>query len=107
MGVTEVVRGEDLLLSTARQILLYEALYASGFVVNDNLNSISNISTNFQLPEFYHCPLIRDDTGKRLAKRSPTRTIRSLREEGYDRQQIIKEFFNPEFHDMFLTMLEQ
>lgn len=107
MGITEVVRGEDLLLSTARQILLYEALYASGFLPSDSsssTSSISNIPPSCRIPEFYHCPLIRDETGKRLAKRSPTRTIRSLREEGYDRQRIIKEFFNSEFQEMFLSM---
>ncbi len=50
MGITEVVRGEDLLLSTARQILLYEAL-------------------GWEPPEFYHCPLLCDESGARLSKR--------------------------------------
>lgn len=55
MQITEVVRGEDLLTSTARQILLYRAL---GWVA----------------PEWYHCPLICDAEGHRLAKRNPTRS---------------------------------
>lgn len=50
MAVTEVVRGEDLLLSTARQLLLYRAL-------------------GWQPPAWYHCPLVRDADGNRLAKR--------------------------------------
>ena len=50
MGITEVVRGEDLLLSTARQILLYRVL-------------------DWPVPDFYHCPLVRDAAGQRLAKR--------------------------------------
>lgn len=50
MNITEVVRGEDLLLSTARQLLLYEAL-------------------GWAPPQFYHTPLLRDQTGRRLAKR--------------------------------------
>ena len=51
MQITEVVRGEDLLLSTAKQILLYRAL-------------------DLTVPAFYHCPLVRDEAGKRLAKRT-------------------------------------
>src|SRR5205823_4227918 len=49
MQITEVVRGADLLRSTARQLLLYEALGLS-------------------LPAFYHCPLVTDEKGVRLAK---------------------------------------
>ncbi len=60
MNISEVVRGEDLLLSTARQILLYEALGAKP-------------------PRFYHCPLIRDDSGKRLAKRHDALSLKTLR----------------------------
>src|SRR5882672_2015893 len=50
MGITEVVRGADLLTSTARQLLLYRAL-------------------GHLPPSFYHCPLVTDETGVRLAKR--------------------------------------
>lgn len=63
MGITEVVRGEDLLKSTARQLLIYRALETTA-------------------PSFYHCPLIRDSEGKRLAKRHDALSIRSLREAG-------------------------
>jgi glutamyl-queuosine tRNA(Asp) synthetase len=63
MGITEVVRGADLLVSTARQILLYRAL-------------------NLRIPEFYHCHLVRDETGKRLAKRHDALSLRKLREQG-------------------------
>ena len=63
MNITEVVRGEDLLMSTAKQILLYRAL-------------------NLAIPAFYHCPLVRDEKGKRLAKRDGARSLRSLREQG-------------------------
>lgn len=75
MKITEVVRGEDLLLSTARQILLYEAL---GF--------------STQIPLFFHCPLVRDENGTRLAKRtSPLATISHLRENGYTPERIRSE----------------
>jgi glutamyl-tRNA synthetase len=63
MRVTEIVRGEDLLRSTARQLLLYRAL-------------------GFTAPAFYHCPLVTDDHGVRLAKRHEALSLRTLREQG-------------------------
>jgi glutamyl-tRNA synthetase len=63
MGITEVVRGADLLKSTARQILLYRAL-------------------GFGPPLWHHCPLVRDDAGQRLAKRTDALSLRALRERG-------------------------
>ena len=63
MRISEVVRGADLLLSTARQLLLYRAL---GLVA----------------PAFFHCPLVTDDTGARLAKRHDALSLRALRAAG-------------------------
>jgi glutamyl-tRNA synthetase len=63
MGVTEVVRGADLLKSTFRQLLLYRALGLSA-------------------PAFYHCPLVLDDQGVRLAKRHDALALRTLRKQG-------------------------
>lgn len=63
MAITEVVRGEDLLVSTARQILLYRAL-------------------GLKPPAFFHCPLVRDDEGVRLAKRHAGLSLRALRAAG-------------------------
>jgi len=63
MKMTEVVRGADLLLSTARQLLLYRAL-------------------GLEPPAFYHCPLMTDDAGVRLAKRHDALSLRTLRESG-------------------------
>jgi glutamyl-tRNA synthetase len=63
MRVTEVVRGADLLKSTARQILLYRALALTP-------------------PEWHHCPLLRDAHGQRLAKRTDALSLRALRERG-------------------------
>ena len=70
MEMTEVVRGEDLLVSTARQLLLYEAL---GWVA----------------PEFYHCELVTDAAGERLSKRSQAMGIRELREQGWTAAQVL------------------
>jgi glutamyl-tRNA synthetase len=63
MQITEVVRGADLLKSTARQLLLYRAL-------------------GLETPEFLHCPLVTDDSGVRLAKRHDALSLRALREGG-------------------------
>jgi len=63
MQITEVVRGDDLLRSTARQWLLYRAL-------------------NWPVPAFYHCPLMCDETGERLAKRHDALSLRQLRAQG-------------------------
>jgi glutamyl-tRNA synthetase len=65
MGITEVVRGEDLLISTARQLLLYEALQCPA-------------------PEFYHTALLVDGEGQRLAKRHGSLSLRELREAGQE-----------------------
>ena len=65
MGITEVVRGADLLMSTARQLLLYRAL-------------------GWDAPRFLHCPLVTDADGVRLAKRHASLSLRRLREEGKD-----------------------
>jgi glutamyl-tRNA synthetase len=63
MRITEVVRGADLLKSTARQILLYRAL-------------------GLTPPLWHHCPLVRDAAGQRLAKRTDALSLRALRERG-------------------------
>jgi glutamyl/glutaminyl-tRNA synthetase len=63
MQITEVVRGADLLVSTARQLLIYRAL-------------------NLPVPKFYHCPLVTDESGVRLAKRHDALSLRRLRESG-------------------------
>jgi glutamyl/glutaminyl-tRNA synthetase len=70
MGITEVVRGADLLKSTARQILLNQAL---GFVN----------------PEWLHCRLISDENGQRLAKRHDALSIRTLRERGLSPAEVL------------------
>ena len=64
MKITEVVRGEDLLISTARQLLIYEAL-------------------QLLPPTFYHTPLMIDAEGRRLTKRNLSLSLRELREAGH------------------------
>ena len=71
MRISEVVRGKDLLKSTARQILLYGALGAT-------------------IPAFYHCDLVLDEAGQRLAKRHDALSLRRLRQTGWTAQQVIE-----------------
>jgi glutamyl-tRNA synthetase len=63
MKITEVVRGADLMISTARQLLLYRALRLAP-------------------PVFFHCELMRDERGQRLAKRHDALSLRRLHERG-------------------------
>ncbi len=63
MQITEAVRGADLFVSTARQILLYRAL-------------------GLTPPEFFHCALMLDEKGVRLAKRHDALSLRTLRGRG-------------------------
>lgn len=60
MEITEVVRGEDLVRSTFRQLLVYRAL-------------------GWEPPGFYHAPLVLDAEGRRLAKRRGSTTLRERR----------------------------
>jgi len=69
MRITEVVRGADLLVSTARQILVYRAL-------------------GLMTPAFYHCPLVTDEAGMRLAKRHDAVSLQRLRENGRSPERI-------------------
>jgi glutamyl-tRNA synthetase len=70
MGITEVVRGADLLKSTARQILLYRAL-------------------GFAPPAWFHCKLVVDHNGRRLAKRHDALSLRALRQRGLTPMNIL------------------
>ncbi len=69
MRITEVVRGRDLLRSTARQILLIRAL-------------------NHTQPTYAHCNLVLNEQGERLAKRDAARSLRHLRESGLTAEQV-------------------
>ena len=71
MEITEVVRGADLLKSTARQILLFQALA-------------------YSVPAYYHCDLVRNQDGLRMAKRSDAASIRHLRESGWTPEQVLR-----------------
>ena len=69
MGITHVLRGEDLMPSTARQLSLYRALIDAGV-------------TTF-IPRFGHMPLVLGDGTKKLSKRDPRADLFLQREKGF------------------------
>jgi glutamyl-tRNA synthetase len=71
MQITEVVRGHDLLKSTARQLLLQRAV-------------------GLPTPAYFHARLLRDEHGNRLAKRHDALAIRTLRQQGLSPTQVLQ-----------------
>lgn len=71
MAITEVVRGADLIKSTFRQLLIFHAL-------------------GHAPPAFYHCPLMTDEHGVRLAKRHDALSLRTLRGRGVTPSSIVQ-----------------
>jgi glutamyl-tRNA synthetase len=70
MGVTEVVRGEDLWTSTPRQVLLQRAL-------------------GLPTPQYAHVPLLRGADGTKLSKRHGAPDVAALRERGVDPHRVV------------------
>ena len=69
MHITEVVRGADLITSTFRQLLVFRAL-------------------GWTPPAFFHCELMNDETGTRLAKRNDALSLRTLRAGGWTPEEL-------------------
>lgn len=72
MQISDVLRGADLLSSTAQQLVLYTALEQPA-------------------PRFWHVPLLTDYAGQRLAKRGHATSLKTLREAGVEPQQLLLE----------------
>ncbi len=64
MGITDVIRGDDHLSNTPKQIVIYEAL-------------------GFDIPKFYHVPMILNNQGKKLSKRDGALDVMEYKNEGY------------------------
>jgi len=64
MGVTDVIRGDDHLSNTPKQIVIYKAL-------------------GFEIPKFYHVPMILNPSGKKLSKRDGAMDVMEYKKEGY------------------------
>jgi glutamyl-tRNA synthetase len=69
-GITDVLRGDDLLTSTPRQLQIHEAL-------------------GLKAPRFWHVPLVLGEDGKRLAKREGAFAVAELRERGRPVEQVL------------------
>ncbi len=70
MRITHVLRGEDLLSSTPRQIALYRALQEIGVAVGG-------------MPRFGHLPYVMGEGNRKLSKRDPESSLNLYREQGY------------------------
>ncbi|QKF80698.1 glutamate--tRNA ligase [Halarcobacter ebronensis] len=64
MGMTHVIRGDDHLTNTSKQILIYEAL-------------------GFAVPKFYHVPMINNPQGKKLSKRDGALDVMDYKRKGF------------------------
>lgn len=80
MGITEVVRGRDLLLSVPQQLLLYEQF-------------------GYEAPQFVHLPLLINESGQRLSKRDKSLDMSVLRDNHTPEQIIGKLAFNANLID--------
>ena len=79
MGITEVIRGDDLLDTTGQQIYLYKTLQQCLH------------SKNITVPSYGHAPLLIDSEGHRLSKRQKSITIRELRDNQWSANRILGE----------------
>ncbi|MBL0709152.1 MAG: glutamate--tRNA ligase [Sulfurimonas sp.] len=70
MGINEVIRGDDHLSNTPKQIVVYEAL-------------------GFELPKFYHVPMIHNSKGKKLSKRDGATDVMAYKEMGYTPEALL------------------
>jgi glutamyl-tRNA synthetase len=70
MGVTDVIRGDDHLSNTPKQIVVYEAL-------------------GFPIPRFFHVPMIHNHEGKKLSKRDGATDVMMYKEMGYTPEALL------------------
>jgi len=70
MGINEVIRGDDHLSNTPKQIVVYEAL-------------------GFDIPAFYHVPMIHNAQGKKLSKRDGATDVMAYKEMGYKPEALL------------------
>ncbi|MFT7860545.1 MAG: glutamate--tRNA ligase [Sulfurimonas sp.] len=70
MGINEVIRGDDHLSNTPKQIVVYEAL-------------------GFDIPKFYHVPMIHNSQGKKLSKRDGATDVMAYKEMGYTPEALL------------------
>ncbi|WP_104747935.1 glutamate--tRNA ligase [Helicobacter cetorum] len=70
MGITDIIRGDDHLSNTPKQIVLYEAL-------------------NFKIPNFFHVPMILNEEGHKLSKRDGATSVMDYPKMGYLKEALL------------------
>jgi glutamyl-tRNA synthetase len=81
MTITEVIRGEDLLPTTPRGILAWEALRSVGWMTDGSTGTGSEPAPG--LPVFAHLPMLVNEQRKKLSKRRDPVAVESYRDQGY------------------------
>lgn len=81
-GITHIVRGEDIINSTARQIALSETLC-------NVAHHVGNIPREYKRPIYLHHPLIVDSAGKKLSKRELAHSVRQDKEAGNSPEELL------------------
>lgn len=75
MGITHVIRGDDHISNTPKQILIYQAIQKAGIKMLNN--------QGLTIPHFAHIPLIYDIQGKKLSKRKHAVAVSDYQKQGY------------------------
>ncbi len=82
-GITHVVRGEDHLSNTPKQLLVLEAARAVGFEPSGAHSTHGRVDQRAGLPVYAHLPLLHGPDGKKLSKRHGAASVQELRDAGY------------------------
>lgn len=91
MGVTEVVRGDDLLDCTAQQLAVYEALRVGARFAGGGGGEVAALwerALGWTPPAWVHVPLVLGDDGRRLAKRNRSLHLSALRDAGVSSERV-------------------
>lgn len=91
MGITQVVRGDDLLDCTAQQVAVYDGLRTAAALphsATDELLAFWERARAWEPPDWVHVPLVLGDDGRRLAKRNRSLHVHALREAGVSAERL-------------------
>lgn len=83
MAITHVIRGEDLLPTTPRGVLVWEALVSIGWMTDGSAGAGGGPAPAPGLPVFAHLPMLVNKERKKLSKRRDPVAVESYRDQGY------------------------